>query len=61
VLAAVTPRVKLIFLCSPGNPTAKLVPLDVVEQVLQGGESASPVGRWMDARTDGWAGGDAIF
>ncbi len=30
------PRVKVIFLCSPGNPTAKLVPLAVVEQVLQG-------------------------
>jgi len=33
---AVSPRVKVIFLCSPGNPTAKLVPLEVVEQVLQG-------------------------
>ncbi len=42
VLAAVTPRVKLIFLCSPGNPTAKLVPLAVVEEVLQGGECTAP-------------------
>jgi histidinol-phosphate aminotransferase len=38
VLAAVAanPRVKVIFICSPGNPTARLVPLDVVEKVLEG-------------------------
>lgn len=38
VLAAVKPDVKLIFLCSPGNPTAKLIPLEAIEQIAKGGE-----------------------
>jgi len=33
VLAAVTSRTKIIFLCSPGNPTAKAIPHSVVEAV----------------------------
>lgn len=37
ILAAVKPDVKLIFLCSPGNPTAKLIPLEAIEQIAQGG------------------------
>jgi len=36
LLAAVTPATKIIFLCSPGNPTAKSIPLSVVEEVLLG-------------------------
>jgi len=40
---ATTPRIKVIFLCSPGNPTAKLVPLEVIEQVLQGAEGCMVV------------------
>jgi len=32
----VTPEVKLIFLCSPGNPTAKALPLDDIEKVTVG-------------------------
>ena len=33
VLAAVRKTTKLIFLCSPGNPTAKSIPLATVEKV----------------------------
>jgi len=33
VLAAATPRTKLLFVCSPGNPTAKAIPLAVVEEL----------------------------
>ena len=36
VLSAVTPDVKLIFLCSPGNPTAKALPLSDMEQIAVG-------------------------
>ncbi|KAJ1463029.1 pyridoxal phosphate-dependent transferase [Pelagophyceae sp. CCMP2097] len=35
VEAAVTPRTKIVFICSPGNPTAKSIPLSVVEQLLK--------------------------
>eukprot|EP00614_Pseudopedinella_elastica_P011041 CAMPEP_0172597618 /NCGR_PEP_ID=MMETSP1068-20121228/17568_1 /TAXON_ID=35684 /ORGANISM="Pseudopedinella elastica, Strain CCMP716" /LENGTH=385 /DNA_ID=CAMNT_0013397167 /DNA_START=79 /DNA_END=1236 /DNA_ORIENTATION=- len=35
LLAAVTPATKIIFLCSPGNPTAKSIPLSVAEAVLK--------------------------
>jgi histidinol-phosphate aminotransferase len=31
VQAQVDGKTKLIFLCSPGNPTSKLVPLDIIE------------------------------
>jgi histidinol-phosphate aminotransferase len=34
-LAAIDANTKLLFLCSPGNPTAKIIPNSVVEQVLQ--------------------------
>ncbi|CAM9322662.1 unnamed protein product [Discosporangium mesarthrocarpum] len=37
VLKAVTPETKLIFLCSPGNPTGKSVPLSVVREIIAGG------------------------
>lgn len=33
VLAAVTPSVKLLFLCSPNNPTGSLVPRDTIERL----------------------------
>jgi histidinol-phosphate aminotransferase len=33
VLGTVTPATKVLFLCSPGNPTAKSVPLEVVERL----------------------------
>lgn len=36
VLAAVTETTKIIFLCSPGNPTAKSIPLAAVEAILLG-------------------------
>jgi histidinol-phosphate aminotransferase len=29
LLAAITPTTKIVFLCSPGNPTAKSIPLAV--------------------------------
>jgi len=35
MLAAVTPDVKLLFICSPGNPTAKAIPLSVIEEVAK--------------------------
>ena len=35
MLAAVTPDIKLMFICSPGNPTAKAIPLSVVEEVAK--------------------------
>ena len=28
------PDLKLLFLCSPGNPTGTLLPLDAIERVL---------------------------
>jgi histidinol-phosphate aminotransferase len=31
--AAIRPNTKIVFLCSPGNPTAKTIPLDIVRQV----------------------------
>ena len=40
VLAAVTPRTKLLFLCSPGNPTAKSIPLATIERLLNARECA---------------------
>jgi histidinol-phosphate aminotransferase len=33
LLARVTRRVKLVFVCSPNNPTGNLVPLSVIEQL----------------------------
>lgn len=34
-LAAVTPNTKLVFVCSPGNPTCKCIPNSDVEAVLK--------------------------
>lgn len=33
-LAAIDEKTKLLFLCSPGNPTAKVIPNSVVETIL---------------------------
>lgn len=38
MLAAVTPQTKLLFICSPGNPTAKAIPLPVIEEVARSEE-----------------------
>ncbi|HEV7122189.1 MAG TPA: histidinol-phosphate transaminase [Rhodanobacter sp.] len=35
VLAAVTPAVKLIFVCTPNNPSGQCVPRDSIERLLQ--------------------------
>lgn len=35
-----TPKIKLIFLCSPGNPTAKALPLSDIRRVAQGAKNA---------------------
>eukprot|EP00752_Nemacystus_decipiens_P003177 g2940.t1 len=37
VLRAATPFSKLLFLCSPGNPTGKSVPASVVRDIVAGG------------------------
>ena len=34
VLSTIDEKTKLVFLCSPGNPTAKTIPNDVVEQIV---------------------------
>ena len=34
ILDAITPQVKLLFLCSPGNPTAKALPLSDIESIV---------------------------
>eukprot|EP00123_Amoebidium_parasiticum_P019604 comp27639_c0_seq1/m.47168 comp27639_c0_seq1/g.47168 ORF comp27639_c0_seq1/g.47168 comp27639_c0_seq1/m.47168 type:complete len:359 (-) comp27639_c0_seq1:353-1429(-) len=36
MLKAVTPQTKLIFLCSPGNPTANCLSLESIEEVCKG-------------------------
>jgi histidinol-phosphate aminotransferase len=33
-LEAITPEVRLLFLCSPGNPTAKALPLEDIEAIV---------------------------
>jgi histidinol-phosphate aminotransferase len=35
MMAALTPDVKLMFICSPGNPTAKAIPLPVIEEIAK--------------------------
>lgn len=35
LLAAITPAVKLVFICTPNNPTGQLVPLRDVERLAQ--------------------------
>lgn len=35
MMAAVTPDIKLMFICSPGNPTCKAIPLSVIESVVK--------------------------
>jgi len=35
VLAAITPAVKLVFVCTPNNPTGQLVPLDEVTHLAE--------------------------
>ena len=34
-ISQINEKTKLLFLCSPGNPTCKLIPNSVVEQILQ--------------------------
>jgi histidinol-phosphate aminotransferase len=34
-LAAVTPQTKLLFLCSPGNPTCKVIPLETISRMCR--------------------------
>lgn len=34
LMASVTPATKVLFLCSPGNPTAKAIPQTTIERVL---------------------------
>jgi len=34
-LEAITEKTKMVFICSPGNPTSKIIPNDDVEQILQ--------------------------
>jgi len=35
MLEAVTPQTKLIFICSPGNPTSKAIPVSDIERIAQ--------------------------
>jgi len=35
LISTIDPNTKLIFLCSPGNPTAKVIPNSVVEEILK--------------------------
>eukprot|EP00591_Stephanopyxis_turris_P005983 CAMPEP_0195518166 /NCGR_PEP_ID=MMETSP0794_2-20130614/12439_1 /TAXON_ID=515487 /ORGANISM="Stephanopyxis turris, Strain CCMP 815" /LENGTH=418 /DNA_ID=CAMNT_0040647089 /DNA_START=111 /DNA_END=1367 /DNA_ORIENTATION=- len=35
ILSTVNSKTKLLFLCSPGNPTAKAIPLATIETILQ--------------------------
>merc|ERR1712078_358694 len=32
-MEAVTPKTKLLFICSPGNPTCKAIPLSEIEKI----------------------------
>ncbi|KAL7560026.1 hypothetical protein ACA910_013517 [Epithemia clementina (nom. ined.)] len=34
ILDAITPTIKLLFLCSPGNPTSKALPLSDIEEIV---------------------------
>lgn len=38
-----TPNVKLIFLCSPGNPTAKAIPLPDIERIVSSAEAQNAI------------------
>ena len=40
---AITPEVKLLFLCNPGNPTAKAIPLKDIEAIVRSPEAANLV------------------
>ena len=42
-MQAITPQVKLIFLCSPGNPTAKAIPLEVIKQIAGSAEAKDAI------------------
>lgn len=37
ILRVATLSTKLLFLCSPGNPTGKSVPASVIREILEGG------------------------
>ena len=38
-MAAITPQIKLLFLCSPGNPTSKALPLTDIEAIASAPEA----------------------
>jgi histidinol-phosphate aminotransferase len=38
-----TPQVKLIFLCSPGNPTAKAIPVADIERIVTSAEAQNAI------------------
>lgn len=57
-MQAITPEVKLIFLCSPGNPTAKAIPLTDIEQIAGAAQNAIVV--VDEAYVDFSAGGTAV-
>ena len=42
-MKAITPEVKLVFLCSPGNPTAKAIPLDEIKQIAGSPEAKDAI------------------
>ncbi|MBA3335970.1 MAG: histidinol-phosphate transaminase [Chloroflexia bacterium] len=36
ILAAVTPRTKLVIICNPNNPTGNLFDAEIIEQIIEG-------------------------
>ena len=42
-MQAITPEVKLVFLCSPGNPTAKAIPLEAIKQIASSPEAKDAI------------------
>jgi len=50
VLATVTETTKIIFICSPGNPTGKAVPVQVIRDIFEGGYRGIIV--WDEAYVD---------
>ena len=43
VLSAWKPGIKMVFLCSPNNPTANLIPVSTIERICQGLEGRAVV------------------
>ena len=59
-MAAITPEVKLIFLCSPGNPTAKALPLADLEAVAKSPEAQNAIVVVDEAYVDFSSKGSAV-